>query len=137
MDPATGSGLPWDKPDPGCQVPPGREYLMSLMVAVVADAVITPMPGIVCSRRLTSLARWVARMAFSIRLNACLQIIDLAYDQLDTAANRIGEDTAAVAPWASACSSGMLQTLLGAISPEFTELHRGWLPSSESDNDSL
>lgn len=29
---------------------------------------------------------------FLDRLNACLQIVDLAHDQLDTAADRIGED---------------------------------------------
>src|SRR6267154_2880693 len=39
---------------------------MSPIVAVIADAVITPTPGIVCSRRLPSLARWFFRMAFSI-----------------------------------------------------------------------
>ena len=45
---------------------PDLKALMSPIVAVIAGAVITPIPEIVCSRRLTSLARWFFRMAFSI-----------------------------------------------------------------------
>ena len=43
---------------------PDLKALMSPIVAVIAGAVITPIPEIVCSRRLTSLARWFFRMAF-------------------------------------------------------------------------
>lgn len=90
--PATGPDLPWDKPDPGCQ---GAARTRKLDVSnggsscgcrdhADAGDRLQPQADLAgpvgCSNGLFD------------RLSAYLQIIDLAHDQLDTAANRIGEE---------------------------------------------
>ena len=92
MDLATGSGLPWDKPDPRCQMPPGFEDFdvsnggCNCGCRDHSDA----------GDRLQSQTDLAGAVRYSNgvldRLYACLHIVDLAHDQLDAAADRIGED---------------------------------------------
>ena len=90
MNLAAGSGLPWDKADPSCQMPPGpKDFNVSNSGSNCgcrdhADA----------RDRLQSHTDLAGPVRYSnsllYRLYACLKIVDLAHDQLDAAADRIG-----------------------------------------------
>lgn len=81
-----------------------------------AVAVMTPMPGMVRSRRLTALASWHARMAFSIDFTRTCKSSTCAMIS-STHPRMASGNSVREALWARAYSSGIFHTPYGATRP--------------------